>query len=356
MRFRKIDNHWLPKAPSAEEPDNDSTVTPTKLRALPDFGGHFAIVAAGTSPAFIFKSASSSPKVIDIKIDEVPSLSRIRTKTSADFVLYPGKHGRITLSSLPLDADFSTGWAIESLYTTSTIKAFKYHEPSDRFVVATSSKVYFKLPHDELHPEWDSEGTDLLPQVDQDVIRLIDPSTWTETDVFSLDHYEQVMCMENLSMETSETTHARSSVIAVGTAVARGEGISTQGSVYILDVIPVVPEPEHPETGRKFKALGRHRDKGAVTAITQIGTEGFLLASHGQKCMVRGLKEDGTLLPVAFIDVQCYVSVAKELRGTGLCILGDAVKGMWLAGYTVGVSVYHTIFRAYRKNRKIPTT
>ena len=51
--------------------------------------------------------------------------------------------------------------------------------------------------------------------------------------------------------------------------------------------------------------------------------------------MVRGLKEDGTLLPVAFMDMQCYVSVAKELPETGLCLMCDAVKGVWFTGYTV---------------------
>lgn len=221
------------------------------------------------------------------------------------------------------------------MYTTSTIKAFRYHEPSDRYVVGTSLKVDFKLPHDEFHPEWESETTDFLPQVDQDIIRLVDPSTWVETDLFTLENCEVVMCIENVSLETSENTHSRSHMIAVGTALIRGEDINTQGSVYVLDVIPVVPEPGCPETGWKFKALARHKDKGAVTAISQVGTEGFLIAAHGQKCMVRGLKEDNTLLPVAFIDVQCYISVARELRGTGLCLLGDAVKGIWLVGYTV---------------------
>lgn len=72
-----------------------------------------------------------------------------------------------------------------------------------------------------------------------------------------------------------------------------------------------------------------------MTAVCGIGREGFLLAAQGQKCMVRGLKEDGTLLPVAFMDMQCYVSVLKELPGTGLCLMGDAVKGLWFTGYTV---------------------
>ena len=170
--------------------------------------------------------------------------------------------------------------------------------------------------------------------MDQDIIQLVDPNTWTVTQDWPLEPYEVIMCMKKMSLETSENTHSRSNVIAVGTGIIRGEDINTQGGIYVLDVIDVVPEPGQPETGRKFKKLAGHSDKGAVTAVSQVGTEGFLLAAHGQKCMVRGLKEDSTLLPVAFMDTQCYISVAKELQGTGLCMLGDAVKGLWLAGYT----------------------
>ena len=60
-----------------------------------------------------------------------------------------------------------------------------------------------------------------------------------------------------------------------------------------------------------------------------------MIGAQVQKCIVRGLKEDGSLLPVAFMDMSCYVSVAKELKGTGMCLLGDAVKGIWFAGYSV---------------------
>ena len=72
-----------------------------------------------------------------------------------------------------------------------------------------------------------------------------------------------------------------------------------------------------------------------MTALSAIGTQGFLLVAEGQKCMVRGLKEDGSFLPVAFMDMQCYVSVVKELPETGLVLMCDAVKGVWFAGYTV---------------------
>ncbi len=140
--------------------------------------------------------------------------------------------------------------------------------------------------------------------------------------------------MKSLSLQIEDCQEWKE-LIAVGTGVVRGEDIATRGCVYIFEIIDVVPEPDHPETGRKLKLLSKEELKGAITAISSIGTEGCLLVAQGQKCMVRGLKEDGNLLPVAFMDMQCYVSVAKELHGTGMCIMGDALKGLWLVGYTV---------------------
>ena len=143
------------------------------------------------------------------------------------------------------------------------------------------------------------------------------------------------MAVNNINIEISERTHERRDTVVVGTAFTRGEDIPARGCIYIFEVIKVVPDPDKPETDRRLKLIGKETVKGAVTALTGIGGQGFLLAAQGQKCMVRGLKEDGSLLPVAFMDMQCYVGVVKELKGTGMCILGDAVKGLWFAGYSV---------------------
>jgi cleavage and polyadenylation specificity factor subunit 1 len=141
--------------------------------------------------------------------------------------------------------------------------------------------------------------------------------------------------MEVLTLEVSENTHKRKPHLCVGTAIIAGEDLPTKGNIYIFDIIDVVPEPDQPRTSRKLKLVAKEEVKGAVSAISEIGSEGFLLMAQGQKCMVRGLKEDCTLLPVAFMDVQCYVTVAKALKGTGMCIMGDAAKGIWFTGYTV---------------------
>lgn len=149
------------------------------------------------------------------------------------------------------------------------------------------------------------------------------------------------MCIKTMSsLETSENTPSRKTLIAVGTAFIRGEDLASAGRIYIWDIIDVVPEPGRPETNRKFKLMAKEDVKGAVTALSELGTQGFLIAAQGQKCMVRGLKEDGTLLPVAFMDMQCYVTAIKEMPGTGLCLMADAVKGLWLTGYYVCFMFY----------------
>jgi cleavage and polyadenylation specificity factor subunit 1 len=141
--------------------------------------------------------------------------------------------------------------------------------------------------------------------------------------------------MKTMNLVVSEHTLKRKPLVVVGTALIAGEDLPTKGRIYVFDIIDVVPEPEHPETHLKLKLFAREEVKGAITAITPVGTEGFFLAAQGQKCMVRGLKEDGTVLPVAFLDTPHYTSVAKELPGTGLCIIADVIKGIWFVGYRV---------------------
>lgn len=146
---------------------------------------------------------------------------------------------------------------------------------------------------------------------------------------------ERITCIESINLEVSEISHERKDMIVVGSAIVRGEDIVPRGCVYIFEIIDVVPDPDRPESNRRLKLITKEEVKGAVTGLSGIGGQGFLIVAQGQKCMVRGLKEDGSLLPVAFMDMQCYVNVLKELKGTGLCIMGDALEGLWFTGYSV---------------------
>ena len=173
------------------------------------------------------------------------------------------------------------------------------------------------------------------PHVEQGVIKVVDEKTWTLIDTHVLDPQEVILCIKTLNLEVSETTHERKQLIAVGTSTVHGEDLATKGCIRIFEVITVVPEPDRPETNRRLRLIVKDEVKGAVSAVSELGTQGFLIMAQGQKCMVRGLKEDGTLLPVAFMDMQCYVTVLKTLPQTGMLMMGDAFKGLWFTGYTV---------------------
>jgi cleavage and polyadenylation specificity factor subunit 1 len=138
------------------------------------------------------------------------------------------------------------------------------------------------------------------------------------------------------NLEVSENTHERKPFVCAGTLVVVGEDQQTRGKAYVLDVPSVVPEPDRPETGHKFKIVAKEDVKGGVTGLSGIGPQGFLLVAQGQKVLVRGLIEQDKLLPVAFMDVQCFVTVTKVLKGTGMILLGDIAKGLWFSGYMVG--------------------
>ncbi len=148
------------------------------------------------------------------------------------------------------------------------------------------------------------------------------------------------MCLSltSANLESSEKTRERRAYVCAGTATVLGEDQATRGNIYVLDVREVVAEPDDAEKSYRFREAACEDVKGAVSQLAGIGPRGFLLVAQGQKCMVRGLIEQDKLLPVAFLDTQCYVTAARVLEGeAGMAVLGDVAKGVWFIGYTVRV-------------------
>ncbi|KAL9026570.1 MAG: hypothetical protein Q9196_004784, partial [Gyalolechia fulgens] len=332
LHFLKHSNPHFTKTSISSDYDSESNEREHML-GITDLSGYSTVFIPGQTPAFIIKSASSPPQLISMREKSIRSMTRLRRRTLELGFAYIDQKGSIQFAQLPADCQYHTGWVTRKIPLGEDVHALDYHKPTATYVVGVSHKVEFKLPEDETHPEWAVEATTFLPQVEQGTVKVLDYETWSTIDEYSLTTAEVVMCIKTMDLEVSEISHGRRPLVVVGTAIIRGEDLPAQGRIYVFDVISVVPEPDRPETGHKLKLIAKEEIKGAVTALSDIGTQGFVLAAQGQKCMVRGLKEDGTLLPVAFMDMQCYTSVVKELKGTGLCLMGDAIKGVWLAGY-----------------------
>ncbi|PYH72415.1 cleavage/polyadenylation factor CFT1 [Aspergillus vadensis CBS 113365] len=337
LKFSKENNSVLPRISpgvgSTQPSGSDYRVRP--LRILPDISGLSAVFMPGASAGFVLRTSASAPHFLRLRGENSRGVSSLDTPECSKGFIYMDSQSTVRFCQLPPMTRLDYQWTLKKVHLGEQVDHLAYSTSSGMYVLGTCHATDFKLPEDdELHPEWRNEAISFFPSARGSFIKLVSPNTWSIIDSYSLGADEYVMSMKNISLEVSENTHERKDMIVVGTAIARGEDIPSRGCIYVFEVVQVVPDPDDPETDRKLKLIGKESVKGAVTALSEIGGQGFVLVAQGQKCMVRGLKEDGSLLPVAFMDMQCYVSVVKELKGTGMCILGDAVKGVWFAGYS----------------------
>ncbi|KAG6368515.1 hypothetical protein INS49_002725 [Diaporthe citri] len=341
--IRKVTNQSFAK--SIEEPtdDDDTTDEPRKmpLRAIDNVGGYSTVFLPGSSPSFIIKSSKSTPKVIGIQGTGVRTLSSFHTEGCERGFIYADSEGMSRVTQLPTDCTFSeVGMSLQKVPLGADTDSVAFNSRAEVYAIGCNTEEEFELPKDEdsnpqQAPTWMKEKITFKPVAERGTLKLITPHTWTVIDEVEMEPCEIVTCVKALNLEISETTHERSELIVVGTAISRGEDLPIRGRIYVYDVATVIPEPGRPETDKKFKLVAKEDiPRGGVTAISGVGTQGFVLVVHGQKCTVRGLKEDGSLLPVAFMDMSNYVTSVKEIPSTGLLAMSDAFKGVWFTGYT----------------------
>lgn len=146
--------------------------------------------------------------------------------------------------------------------------------------------------------------------------------------------YAEIMTsLKVMPLEVSEHTHQQKEMVVVGSVAQRGEDMPAKGAVTVFDIMDVVPDPDRPESGMKLQVFSREETKGAVTALEAF-LGGLIGTAQGLKIMIRGLKEDGSCLPVAFLDAQCQITSIKTLNRSGMWLAADAWKGLWFGGFT----------------------
>lgn len=339
LHFQKLPNSTVAKNIEIATEDDLEEKRTYAMRRCDNIAGYKAVFLPGDSPQFVLKSSKSLPKVIELQGSGVRGMSSFHTEGCERGLIYADSQGvaRVCQLSTKNTTYAEIGMPLRKLPLHVDTHSIAFHPPSGILAIGCDVLEPFELPRDDdYHKEWQSENDlQLKPTMARGVIKLVNPSTWTVIDTVQMEPYETVMCVETLHLEVSESTNERRHLITIGTAISRGEDLPIKGRVLVYDIVTVIPEPDRPETDKKLKLIAKEDiPRGAVTALSEIGTQGLMLVAQGQKCMVRGLKEDGSLLPVAFMDMSCYVTAVRELRGTGLCLMADAVKGVWFTGYT----------------------
>ncbi|KND87333.1 Protein cft1 [Tolypocladium ophioglossoides CBS 100239] len=338
LLFKKSANAALAKGP--EDISQDETAEPPRfvpLRPCTNVGGYSTVFLPGPSPSFILKSSKSVPRVIGLQGLGVRGMSTFHTEGCDRGFIYADSEGIARVTQLPEATNFTDlGISVRKIPLDSHVGKVSYHHPTGTYIAGCTSMEPFELPRDDdYHKEWAKEALSFLPTMPRGVLKLVNPVTWTVIHSVELEPCESIESMRTLHLEVSEETRERRMLVAVGTALSKGEDLPTRGRVQVFDIVTVIPEPGRPETNKRLKLMAKEEiPRGGVTALSEVGTQGLMLVAQGQKCMVRGLKEDGSLLPVAFLDMNCHVASVRELPGTGLYLIADSFKGLWFAGYT----------------------
>lgn len=336
FRLRKITTRnadYNDESSGDDEEDAQSSL-PSMVRIKSD--SHSALIVPGKSATVIVKGIGTVPRIHPLGEKDITSVSNVSDKfQDADFA-FTDSVGDVYLASLPKDLTLGVSpWVTMRRPLGREVTSLAYFEATASYAVALHEPTPFQLPQDdEWHPEWTSETTKMLPTTTISTLQLISSVTHNVISQHTFEPSERILDLKAVSLETSEITHRQQELIVVGTGTIKGESIVARGHIYLFSVAEVVPRPGIPESDLKLKLISTEDVRGAVTTITPIGSQGFVLAAQGQKCMVRGLREDMSILPVAFMDMHYYTSISKTLPGTGLCILADAFSGLWVVGYS----------------------
>ncbi|CAJ2500099.1 Uu.00g029520.m01.CDS01 [Anthostomella pinea] len=339
LHFKKLPNTSFAESLEVATDDEVEQQRTCPMRQCQNVAGYRTVFLPGDSPRFVMRSSRTVPKVVGLQGPGVRGMSPFHTAGCERGFIYADSQGIARVSQIPtIGTTYAEiGMSLRKLPLNIDAHSITHHPPTGTFVVGCDTFEPFELPKDDdYRKEWHLEkDLTFKPTIERGQIKLISPITWTVIDTIEMEPCEIVMCVETINLEVSESTNERKHLIAVGTAISKGEDLPVRGRVFVYDIVTVIPEPGRPETNKRLKLVAKEDiPRGAVTALSEVGTQGLMLVAQGQKCMVRGLKEDGTLLPVAFMDMNCYVTAVRELKGTGLCLMADAVKGVWFTGYT----------------------
>ncbi|KAI6858374.1 protein CFT1 [Hortaea werneckii] len=331
LRWRKVPNKYVPKYD--ENLDTEAADPRPALLKAAEIGGRHCVYVPGSSPSLLVKESTSLPRVLGLRSSAVNSFTSInRTGLHDGFALVEGD-GFLIEYNLPSGAAFGSGWHVQKLALgepAEEVRHLAYHGGRGVYVVATCRLADFYLVDQEGHVETD--GAALRPQIPQYTLHLLSAKSRQVIQSFPMPYTELITSLKVMQLEVSEHTHVQKPMVVVGTATQRGEDMPAKGAVTVFDIIDVVPDPDLPESGIKLEVAAREDTKGHVTALEPF-PGGLIGTAQGLKIMIRGLKEDGSCLPVAFMDGLCQFTELKSLGRSGLWLAGDAWKGLWFGGF-----------------------
>ncbi|CAG4972278.1 unnamed protein product [Colias eurytheme] len=307
------------------------------LRYFGNVGGYNGVFICGETPYFLILSGRGELRLHPLSLEEAPvaSFASFNNTNCPQGFLYFNTKGSLRISVLPTHLSYDAPWAVRKVPLRETPHAVTFHLESKTYClvssVSTPTTSYYKFNGEDKEKSTENKGDRFpYPMQEKFSVMLFSPVSWEVVpgSRVSLEEWEHVTCLKNVSLSYEGTTSGRRGYIAIGTNYNYGEDITSRGRIIIYDIIDVVPEPGQPLTKNRFKEIYAKEQKGPVTALTQV--LGYLISAVGQKIYIWQLK-DNDLVGVAFIDTQIYVH--RMLAVKNLILVADVYKSISLLRY-----------------------
>ncbi|XP_071482088.1 cleavage and polyadenylation specificity factor subunit 1-like [Diadema antillarum] len=356
VRFRKVPHNILMKVKKtkgakkttdgAGKPEPDSEVEgseqtkPTRrinrFREFHNVSTYSGVFISGSHPYWLFVTTRGALRMHPMPIDgAISCFASFHNVNCPHGFLYFNRKGELRICVLPSHLSYDAPWPVRKVPLRCTPHFVAYHVETKTYSVVTSvqeTKTTVWRVVGEDFSEEPIERDDRFVHTVKDFfsIQLFSPLSWDAIPNTRIEYEpaEQVTCLKVVNLNSEGSITGRKGFMAVATTHVYTEDLQSRGSIYIYDVIEVVPEPGQPLTKNKLKPLYSKRQKGPVSTLCDV--LGYLLSSVGQKVYMWQFK-DNDLVGLAFIDTQIYIHNAVSIKQ--FVLVTDVMKSVYLLQY-----------------------
>ncbi|KAF2858764.1 hypothetical protein K470DRAFT_259479 [Piedraia hortae CBS 480.64] len=331
LMFRKV---HFPYIPFDDRDYGDEDSRPETMRAI-KVGNRHMVYLPSLSPSLIVKEAIGPPKAIGLRVEKPTKTMQPYDDDGNFFLVYHdgtcGKYGPQE------NATFETGWSISLMSLPAAqpeeIRHLAFYEPREVYVIATCRNEDFLFSADDKRHET-NDDISMRPQISRYTIHLLSAKTNAIIESMPWPYSQETFTgLKVMPLEVSELTRKQRPMLVIGSVAIRGEDMPAKGAVTVIEIVDVVPHPDQPESGMRMRIVCHEITRGAITSL-EPWPGGLICTGQGLRLMIRGLREDGTCLPVAFLDAQCFTTQFKSLPENKLWLAGDALQGLWFGCWT----------------------
>lgn len=331
--FRFIKSNDLFALPISGAPGNSysyATKIERNLFKMDNLNGSKVVMVSGAMPFMIYKQYNSVPRMFKFTSHPFLYFSPFTTDNCVDGLITIDDKKSCRMVQLDFDYDYSNTLPIRKIKIGKTLNKIAYHKETRTFLASSLFKEYFKLHEKDEDEEIVKFNVGLRrPALNyKSSIHLISSSNWEIIDSFELGANETCTTLKVLKLKTNGTDSERITVF-VGTGILQTEEIATTGSWKLFYINEIVAASDKPEEKYRLKYLSGETAKGPVLDSCEI--DGRFAVIQGQRLLMRMIKSEGQVVPVAFTDTSLYSAKVKAFEN--LVVTGDSYHGISLYGF-----------------------